>query len=520
MSICDWKEKCVRMCGNDLWSVDNTFEANFELSYRETAFGLSGRYSCWCCDIGGSIGSDDDPFGGEDSFVDVVEDDGATDATGDDDSAAPEVNNELDLSGLPSWVWAFSFLLPVVYVVVAKLLTLGLPAAKIYAAPGGLTMLRALRCQGLSWTTLCQWQTGYLEVVEGADGTEHWKIVGWFPGLAAGHDLLGICFGDSDELSKRCRVAKMAFSVLLASALSIAFGSTQLEPSSDCTYECSMGARGTNFGEPGLSCELDTFFRDDEGEAEEPNIELPSDYLSTTGLFILLINQLYGYAIEQLLLAATRKGRASDSGGVVISLMVAVVLATGTAAVVAAYSYLQDVGSCPGEDEDAVLMSVTDTAHMSREEFADNFLYGCGASSSSSSSNGTGTGTVYTDPCTASCHPVAPKQKVRVCVLGAVVGLALDWFAFKPLVQGTGLFFLAKLTTKLDSFHMKPALEEGSKAKAVQLSATADVAVAKPPVAQPFSAVAQQAAVAQPVATPVAQAMPMAQPPEAPIHMV
>ena len=101
----------------------------------------------------------------------------------------------------------------------------------------------------------------------------------------------------------------MAFSVLLASALSIAFGSTQLKPSSDCTYECSMGPRGieATFGSEGLTCSLDTFFRDAEGnEEDDTEVELPSDYLSTTGLFILLINQLYGYAINRLLESATR----------------------------------------------------------------------------------------------------------------------------------------------------------------------------------------------------------------------
>ena len=56
---------------------------------------------------------------------------------------------------------------------------------------------------------------------------------------------------------------------------------------------------------------------------------------------------------------------------------------------------------------------------------------------------------------------------------------------------------------------MKPALEEGKQAKAVQLSATADVVVDPPrqPVAEPVA----QPAAAQPMATPVAQAFPMAQ---------
>ena len=312
-----------------------------------------------------------------------------------------------------------------------------------------------------------QMQTEYLEVVEKADGSEHWSVVGCFPGLAADHELLAIWFGDADELSKRARVAKIVFSVLLASALSIAFGSTQLKPSSDCRYDCTMGPLGMNpvVGEPGLSCELDTFFRDANAmsgdlmgnEEESTEVELPSGYLSTTGLLILLINQLYGTAIYSLLKSATRKGRASKNG-LLITLSVVVVLATGIIAVIAAYLYLESVGSCPGENGKTIVMSVANTAHMSGVEFAANFLYGC-------ASDGT-TSTVYTDPCTASCNPVPPKEKLRVCVLGAVVGLAIDWFAFKPIVQGTGLYFLAKFTTKLDTFHMKPALEEqGKKAK-------------------------------------------------------
>ena len=154
-----------------------------------------------------------------------------------------------------------------------------------------------------------------------------------------------------------------------------------------------------------------------------------------------------------LLKAATRKGR-SHSGavsGVAISLMVVVVLATGIAALVAAYLYLQKVGSCPGEPKDT--KSVADTAHLGKEKFANDFLYGCSADAA------------FTDPCEARCTPVPNKEKVRVCILGAVIGLAIDWFAYKPVLKGTCLHFLAKKLSKLDSFHMRPAVEEVQKGK-------------------------------------------------------
>ena len=530
VSICDWKQKCVDICGDDdLWSVSGPFNTRFDLSYN-TIFGLSGSYNCWCCSFPGRVSDGPDPFadmGGWDTGTATVEEDTPA-AAGDEGEASnsvaskvPKVKNSLDLSGLPAWVWVFSFLLPVVYFVISMVLVRGLPARKIYASPGGLTVVRALRCKGLSWLTLCQLLSGYL-VVENdpVDGSEIWKTTTWFGGLAKGHDLLGICYGDNDKLSKRCRFAMMVFSILLASALSIAFGSTQLHSSSDCTYECQMGPRDIepSYGEPGLSCKLDTFFQDSDDEwgddgDEEKKYELPSGYLSSTGLYILLINQLYGFAIAQLLEAATRKGR-SHSGvvsGVTISLMIVVVLATGIIAVVAAYLYLQEVGSCPGEPE--VTKSVADTAFMGKEEFADNFLYGCGADAT------------FTDPCAkARCTPVPTGDKVRVCVYGAVIGLAIDWFAYKPLLQSTFIHFLAKKTTKLDSFHMRPAVEEVQ--EGVDVSGQPDKPAAQPvalpmampmsqglPMAQPMTqSMAQPMAMpmAQPVAQPVAQAMPMA----------
>ena len=275
---------------------------------------MNGQYSCWCCSIYGTLSESGDPFGGSGGIKPVP---APPPAPGGEEGEAgnsvaakvPKVKKDLKFSALPAWVWIFSFLLPVVYVVISKVLTRGLPASKTYASPGGLTYMRALRCKGLSWLTLCQMLSGYLEPVEKPDGSAIWKRTTWFGGLAKGHDLLGICYGDSDELSKRCRVAMMVFSVLLASALSIAFGSTQLQAESDCRYECHMTPRNTNpiygssggspGGSPGLECKLDTFFRDDDGPIDgwgnnddDNQFELPSDYLSSTGLFILLINQL------------------------------------------------------------------------------------------------------------------------------------------------------------------------------------------------------------------------------------
>ena len=274
---------------------------------------MNGQYSCWCCSIYGTLSESGDPFGGSGGIKPVPAPPPAP--TGEEGEAGnsvaskvPKVKKDLKFSALPAWVWIFSFLLPVVYVVISKVLTRGLPASKTYASPGGLTYMRALRCKGLSWLTLCQMLSGYLEPVEKPDGSAIWKRTTWFGGLAKGHDLLGICYGDSDELSKRCRVAMMVFSILLASALSIAFGSTQLQAESDCTYECHMTPRNTNpnfqglsagSSTPGLECRLDTFFRDDDGPIDgwgnnddDNQFELPSDYLSSTGLFILLINQL------------------------------------------------------------------------------------------------------------------------------------------------------------------------------------------------------------------------------------
>ena len=266
---------------------------------------MDGWYSCWCCGTRGTVSERGDPFGGLGGIMPVPAPPPAPGgeapppAPGGVASKVPKVKKDLKFSALPAWVWIFSFLLPVVYVVISKVLTRGLPASKTYASPGGLTYMRALRCKGLSWLTLCQMLSGYLEPVEKPDGSAIWKRTTWFDGLAKGHDLLGICYGDSDELSKRCRVAMMVFSVLLASALSIAFGSTQLQAESDCTYECQMTPRNTGGsagGSPGLECKLDTFFRDDDGfgldDDDDDEFELPSDYLSSTGLFILLINQL------------------------------------------------------------------------------------------------------------------------------------------------------------------------------------------------------------------------------------
>ena len=266
---------------------------------------MDGWYSCWCCGTRGTVSERGDPFGGLGGIMPVPAPPPAPGgeapppAPGGVASKVPKVKKDLKFSALPAWVWIFSFLLPVVYVVISKVLTHGLPASKTYASPGGLTYMRALRCKGLSWLTLCQMLSGYLEPVEKPDGSAIWKRTTWFGGLAKGHDLLGICYGDSDELSKRCRVAMMVFSVLLASALSIAFGSTQLQAESDCTYECQMTPRNTGGsagGSPGLECKLDTFFRDDDGfgldDDDDDEFELPSDYLSSTGLFILLINQL------------------------------------------------------------------------------------------------------------------------------------------------------------------------------------------------------------------------------------
>ena len=52
-------------------------------------------------------------------------------------SKVPKVKKDLKFSALPAWVWIFSFLLPVVYVVISKVLERGLPASKTYASRAG-----------------------------------------------------------------------------------------------------------------------------------------------------------------------------------------------------------------------------------------------------------------------------------------------------------------------------------------------------------------------------------------------
>ena len=309
--------------------------------------------------------------------------------------------------------------------IASKVLTRGLAKAKVYKTPGGLSPVKLVTGKAkLSKESLLQMLTSYLQVVENADGTASWHVNSCFMGIARKHGLLSVCYGDVNELSTSCRVGLIIFSILMASSLSTAFGSATLGTYSTCDYQCEVfpegwplnGAKGA-----GVECTYDdtpSIFDDQ----KEIKIEVDGSYFTTTGLFIFAINKLYDMGCGMLLGAATRKGHASHSGALVIGSVVAVV-AVGAIAMAASVVYLQQSGTCPNKAS-STSKSVISTGHLSRSEFADNFLYGCSVQAP------------LADPCDESCHEIPIGEKLRVCIIGAVIGLLIEWLAWKPIVQG------------------------------------------------------------------------------------
>ena len=451
IGICEWKRKCTALCGSDKLSPDGRMPSRFSLDYDhdKVAERITGWYGCWCCFGVAWLRNEPDPLAGMDGGVFETIEEGKDSAPTKPKGASGAVKKTLNVSALPAWVWVVSFLLPVLFMIASKVLTRGLAKAKVYKTPGGLSPVKLVTGKAkLSKESLLQMLTSYLQVVENADGTASWHANSCFMGIARKHGLLSVCYGDVNELSTSCRVGLIIFSILMASSLSTAFGSATLGTYSTCDYQCEVfpegwplnGAKGA-----GVECTYDdtpSIFDDQ----KEIKIEVDGSYFTSTGLFIFAINKLYDMGCGMLLGAATRKGHASHSGALVIGSVVAVV-AVGAIAMAASVVYLQQSGTCPNKAS-STSKSVISTGHLSRSEFADNFLYGCNVQAP------------LADPCDESCHEIPIGEKLRVCIIGAVIGLLIEWLAWKPIVQGGAFFFIAKNCSALDTFDGKPAIEE------------------------------------------------------------